>query len=750
MNTFFRYLFGSKKDQSSKQKSDYVLVSEDGISLSDEQKNVIRMMETTNKNFFITGKAGTGKSVVLRTFSKNTKKKVVILAPTGIAAIVAKGETIHSFFGLSTQVQNTCDKNTIQKGIDKLSEKIRNVDTIIIDEISMVRSDIMDMIDKKLQAARERHAPFGGCQMIVFGDLLQLPPVVEKDEDVAQFLNDKYHTFYFFGAPAVAKSGFNVVELNQVFRQKDAEFIDVLNQIRIGDNSLQTINRLNSLCKTKHDQEISLVLTPSNKDAARINSEELAKLSTEEFIYHGRIEGEYKKDDLPTEMILRLKVGAQIMMLANDSQKRWANGTIGTIVDLERDFIQIKVPTGVHIVDKHAWSKYKYQYNPQKKSLQNTVVGKFYQYPIKLAYAVTIHKSQGQTYDTVCIDYTRSRAFALGQTYVALSRCKNPQKLYVKDTFISEDIRASQEALSYLNGTYKPEPVDESVGYVEKTKIIKDADFCWSKSHRRRISVDTDKIAPPKKITGSRLPHILWSNRYGTPFTKWCEIMHVYEPPFTENQYTVAGKIIESIQYEYLKKQLTNQGYVFYRPRDLFDESVFDFFPTEDVLGGMWDCIAYKDGKPAAVFEMKTTKMKNRYEWGKSYPNSKSVQAALYAYLLGVDDFFMVSSFLTSYDYSAPSRFVCTPYNTTIDKFDFSSHKKEFEDRVVKPMLAWWENYVVTGLSPEYDESNEADMEALRALRKRNAPDQTEYFYAGGTRYSNDPFEHDPYLDRFF
>ena len=346
------------------------------------------------------------------------------------------------------------------------------------------------------------------------------------------------------------------------------------------------------------------------------------------------------------------------------------------------------------------------------------IVGEFVQYPLKLAYAITIHKSQGQTYDAVCVDYTHNRAFAEGQTYVALSRCKTIENLYLKEGIRPEDIIVSQEAINYMNGHYNPQPVDTKIGYIEKNKETRrNPQIEWISENR--IQVDVDDVIRPKKITGTRLPQILWGDRFGTPFTKWCEIMRVYERPFEDNKYTIAGKKIEPIQFEYARKQLAKQGRTFIAPKDRYgDDFVADFFETDEVFGGKWDYLIDEDGSVAAVLEMKTTQNK-RATWTAQYPKEKSIQAALYAYLLGVDEYFMVTSYLNPSDYNAPENYVCTPLNTAITRIDFASHRDEFEKKVIMPMMEWWETHIVTGISPAYSTTNEADAQVIKELEKQ-------------------------------
>ena len=314
----------------------------------------------------------------------------------------------------------------------------------------MVRVDIMDMIDHRMQIARGNNRPFGGCQVIAFGDLFQLPPVV-KEVDVEKFLNKRYGTVYFFGAPACREDKFVYVELTKVFRQKEQSFAELLNNIRTGTVSwdeIQTLNARNVLPPS--DDEI-ITLTLTNDAAQKINESKLHEILFDEYQYTGTIEGTFCEDDMPTSLVLTLKVGAQVMMLRNDPSRRWVNGTLGRIASLSDDLISVEISGQTYSVDKETWDKYEYEYDPEEQSITHQIVGTFTQYPLRLAYAITIHKSQGQTFDSVIIDYSEASAFAPGQTYVALSRCRSFDTLYLTSTLSLQDVRVNQEIINYIN-----------------------------------------------------------------------------------------------------------------------------------------------------------------------------------------------------------------------------------------------------------------------------------------------------------
>lgn len=421
------------------------------IRLNTEQIAAFKRIETTNHNFFITGKAGTGKSVLLQYFMANSSKKVAVVAPTGIAAITIGGQTIHSFFGLKPCLQNTLNKQEIN--LNAATKKIlSNIDTLVIDEISMVRCDIMDMMDAKLRKAKNRpDVPFGGCQIVAFGDLYQLPPVKEKDDTVRKFLSDVYGTEFFFAAPGVKQNPFRIIELKTVHRQKDMDFINILNGVRVGKNDSSILNKINARNITPPPNARYITLTAKRSAADKVNIAKLNMLSTQEHTYHGNVNGGFKADETPTDISLRLKVGAQVMMINNDNQKRWSNGTLGVVSALGSDKIQVDIKGTKYWIEPETWHKYHYKYFDAQPVIRKTVVGTFEQFPIKLAYAITIHKSQGRTFDSVMLDYSAGHAFSAGQTYVALSRCKSLNGLYLQEKLVPADIKVQKEIVDFSN-----------------------------------------------------------------------------------------------------------------------------------------------------------------------------------------------------------------------------------------------------------------------------------------------------------
>ena len=430
------------------------------IELGDEQKSVYKLMNNSKENLFITGKAGTGKSILLQYFVKHTSKQVAVVAPTGVAALNVGGQTIHSFFKMGLDTQDPDNFSQVSDMGYKRKEILNGIQTLVIDEISMVSADVMDMIDTKLKYARDNKEPFGGCQIIVFGDLYQLPPVVSSGQ-VFRYLEDRYTTSYFFGADEIRKNPFKIIELQHVFRQKDQTFIDILNKIRLGEASNALLDDINSCCVIPPEDEQYITLTGDNATANTINREKLLALNTKEYVYTGKVVGDIKQSSMPTDLHLHLKVGAHVMMIKNDrtdnssndkrEKARWVNGTLGVVSELSSNSIKVEINGVSHWIDKEKWEKYQYRYNTEEKKLEKNVVATFTQYPIKLAYAITIHKSQGQTYDAVKIDLSKG-AFAAGQTYVALSRCRSMESLYLTKALRREDIKVSQEVINYMKG----------------------------------------------------------------------------------------------------------------------------------------------------------------------------------------------------------------------------------------------------------------------------------------------------------
>jgi len=404
------------------------------IEFNEQFRKALDRMENTSRHVFITGKAGTGKSTLLDYFRNHTSKKLIVLAPTGVSALNVKGQTIHSFFGFKPNV-------TLKavKGIRRSGKNIyKELDAIVIDEASMVRADLLDCIDKFLRLNAGKKKPFGGIQIIFIGDLYQLPPVVTGNEK--EFFTTHYKSPYFFDATVMKELKIEFVELEKIYRQKDENFIAVLNAIRnnsVTEEQLSILNQRHNPDFIPDPKDFYIWLTSLNSAAEKINREHLSRIGFPVVTYSGTLHGDFKENSLPTQIDLQVKKDAQVMLLNNDSLFRWVNGSIGKIVDIEQqkgedDVIIVELVTGEVVeVLPYRWELFNYYFDKNKHSIESEVVGSFTQYPLRLAWAVTIHKSQGKTFDKVVIDIGRG-TFASGQVYVALSRCTRLDGLVIK------------------------------------------------------------------------------------------------------------------------------------------------------------------------------------------------------------------------------------------------------------------------------------------------------------------------------
>jgi len=448
------------------------------IELNEEFKRALELMEGTSKNVFITGKAGTGKSTLLEYFRNITKKNIVVLAPTGVAALNVHGETIHSFFGFKPDV--TIDK--IEKVPSRDTKIYKELDTIVIDEISMVRADLLDCVDKFLRLnGKKSNEPFGGIQMIFIGDLYQLPPVVTSKEK--KIFTEHYESPYFFDSNVFKDISLEFVELEKVYRQKDAKFIELLNQIRNNTITEENLNLLNSRvgAELSHtDDDFVVYLTTLNEIAYSINNEYLNKLPGKLYKWIAEIRGEFDRNSLPADYELNIKQGAQVMMLNNDSQGRWVNGSLGRVLKVrysrkeESVVIDVQFQEGnKEYVKPFTWELFHFRYNEETKKIETETVGSFTQYPLKLAWAVTIHKSQGKTFDKVIIDVGRG-TFAGGQVYVALSRCTSFEGISLKKPLRKGHIFTDYRIVKFLT-RFQYKLAEKEMSVDEKIKIINQA-----------------------------------------------------------------------------------------------------------------------------------------------------------------------------------------------------------------------------------------------------------------------------------
>jgi ATP-dependent DNA helicase PIF1 len=407
------------------------------FELTREFSTAFDLIEQTKSHYYVTGNAGTGKSTLLHYFKEKTKKKIVVLAPTGIAAVNIGGSTIHSFFRFPTRLITLDDVKKIRGKSDLFAA----LETLIIDEVSMVRADMMDAIDASLRLNRNRpYEPFGGVQLVLIGDLFQLPPVVERD--LGEYFEDNYMTPYFFSAKVFSEIRLQKIELQHVFRQTDPDFIELLNKVRNKEVELSDLAKINQRHQPSlklNTQDLAITLTSTNALASAINLQRLSALPSQEYTFDAVIEGDFDDKSHPTDKKLKLRKGAQVMMVKNDPNKRWVNGTLGVIQHISDDSIKVSFGKVVYTIEQTSWEKSVYEYDRTYRSIESVVTGSFRQYPIKLAWAITIHKSQGKTFDNVIINLGYG-AFAHGQAYVALSRCRSFEGVYLNAPLRYSDI----------------------------------------------------------------------------------------------------------------------------------------------------------------------------------------------------------------------------------------------------------------------------------------------------------------------
>lgn len=431
-----------------------------------EMMQAYRLLRNTNTSFFLTGRAGTGKTTFVKNAQKEIHKNFIVLAPTGVAAINAGGVTIHSFFGFEPKVLTSYDKARLNREHFAI---LRSADTIIIDEVSMVRCDLIDAIDRTLQKCMKNTLPFGGKQMLFVGDMFQLEPVVVEDDraELQKMYGDQKP--FFFNAHVFSRITVNPIELQVVYRQTDTEFINLLDNIRnenVQSSDLQTLN--SRVGKSCDKDKAVITLTSTNRVARKINETLLAQMHEPDYLFEGVVEGDFDVEKFSTtERVLHLRVGAQVMFTRNDIAKRWVNGTLGKVDKIEEGRISVKLNNGTtHWVEKVTWEKVKYSYNKTTKETEKKIVGTFTQFPLKLAWAITIHKSQGLTFDQVKIDLSGG-VFAAGQTYVALSRARSLEGLYLQKPVLAGHVKTHEDVLE-LASTFNAPELEEEINVGEE------------------------------------------------------------------------------------------------------------------------------------------------------------------------------------------------------------------------------------------------------------------------------------------
>jgi ATP-dependent exoDNAse (exonuclease V) alpha subunit len=419
----------------------------DGLTPTPEYETALAYLREPGGHLFVTGRAGSGKSTLLRALRDLIPEDMAVLAPTGLAAVNVGGQTIHSFFGLPPRLIGPDDIRRSRNGQD-----MRRLKFLVIDEVSMVRSDLMWAIDMSLRVNRGRpREPFGGLRLVMFGDLHQLPPVVQEAE-VAQHLESEHGGPFFFSASALREgAGTMLLELNKVFRQSDEGLINLLNRIREGDveeDDLSLLNECVRPVRTLGEGDAYVILTPTNAAAQRINSAYLDALAGRLYRFEAGVSGDFNANAQPTDTTLLLKPGAKVILLRNDPDRRWVNGTVARISRLSEKQVWVEVDGKEHEVEPAAWENRRYAFDTKQERVVETVAGTFKQFPLRLAWALTIHKAQGLTLDKVYIDLGRG-TFAHGQSYVALSRCRSLEGLALARPLRTSDILFDPAAMGY-------------------------------------------------------------------------------------------------------------------------------------------------------------------------------------------------------------------------------------------------------------------------------------------------------------
>lgn len=459
------------------------------LDINQEFRQALDIIENTGRHLFITGKAGTGKSTLLDYCRRNSQKNLVLLAPTGVAALNIKGQTIHRFFGFPINI--SVEKIISRQFLPRAKRIYKNLETLVIDEVSMLRADLLDCIDAFLRLyGPAPELPFGGVQMVFVGDLYQLPPVISAQEQ--SFFAEKYASPYFFSAEVFRSIPLEVIELKKIYRQKDRDFIELLSRFRSNSITDADIEKLNSRLNQKQEltdfQDFQIWLTATNKQADNINQRRLEALEGILYASDAVIDGTFSQDFYPAGDVLYFKIGAQIMFLNNDSKNRWVNGSLGYIEKIKLDngrvkHISVRLHQDHRLVEVFPYSWEIYKYTLEGKEIISEVIGSFTQFPFRPAWAVTIHKSQGKTFDNVILDIGRG-TFAAGQLYVALSRCTSFEGLSLSQPVERRHVMTDYRIFDFMS-RYCP----QELSAVNRFKLLEEAI-----SKRRKLEISYVKL----------------------------------------------------------------------------------------------------------------------------------------------------------------------------------------------------------------------------------------------------------------
>lgn len=445
------------------------------LNRTDEFETALEWMQKPEDHVFVTGKAGTGKSTLLEYFRDNTDDELAVLAPTGVAAVNVRGQTIHSFFGFRPDITVEKVRREFADVDDEVYEKL---ETLVVDEISMVRADLLDCVDTFLRLnGPEEGEPFGGVKMIFVGDPFQLEPVQGSEE--SKYFEEEYDSPWFFDSYVFGEIDCRMIELTTVHRQADPEFVDILNSIRTRTIAEKQLERLNEQVDEDYEpspDEFSVYLTPTNKPAREINQQRLDELEGSPEYFEAQVSGDFEESRAPTRMQLPLKPGAQVMMLNNDSLGRWVNGSMGRVVEIGTEdgesYVEVELQRGgIVTVTPYEWEMVDYEYDTEAGQLVSKSHGTFEQIPMDLAWAVTIHKSQGKTLDRVVLDTRKASMFAHGQAYVALSRCTSLEGLVLKEPLREKDVWMDYRVVNFFKEYHLKQedsmPEDEVIDRLE-------------------------------------------------------------------------------------------------------------------------------------------------------------------------------------------------------------------------------------------------------------------------------------------